>query len=378
MDTQSARSYRYHAERQAEGFARQILPVPAEYPVHPSLPEGFRDNFARLCAWAREIYADMARDPAAYGLMLLDIAETDHNLARDSYRTLHRFVDVLYALALSGEVDGHCLRVDAERFRGAVKSNPGVPRYGQMLQKLRDHGLVISGLKGDTLPRGIASFTATCPEDPRRMDTLKAYCDCWERVDRFRSKSNPRRGEWIKLSPQEFHHHFYRFDYKITADMEKLPVLTWVNDEAEYMEYGEPLRRFNEAFYLASLPYEDLKFDGEYHYKGKRVARITSTGYSALGTPAYRLSLKLKELDRYMDVVTALPGTIQAPMRQSSCRNCGFQGATAEHCKFRLHWTLDGVRHTGCAFWCFFFDDFREEAIPGYFALLEREYGLKR
>lgn len=378
MDAQSANGFRYHAQQQAAGFARQILTVPAEYPVYPGLADGFRDSFARLCAWARGVYQDMARDPAAFGLMLLDISDKDHNLARDSYRTIHRFVDVLNAMALSGEAEAHCLRVDADRFRKAVKSNPGVPVYGRLLARLRDHGLLFSGLEGESVARGAASFTVQCPDDPPLIDTIKAYCECWQRVDRFRNRDNPLRNEWIKLSPQEFHHHFYRFDYKITADLAKLPVLAWVNDEADYLEYGAELKRFHVAFYQAALAYEGLKFDGEYHCKGKRVARITSTGYSALGTPDYRLSLKLKNMDKYADVVASLPERIKAPMTRDSCRNCGFQGATAEQCKFRLRWTLDGARHVGCAFWCFFFDDYRIEAIPAYLALLEREYGLKR
>jgi len=369
-------AHKFHAQRQAAEFARQILPVPPAYPVYPGLPGGFRDHFARLCAWAKDIYLDMSEDPEAYGLMLLDIAETDHNLARDSYRTIHRFADTLNALALSGEVEDHVLRVNAERFRKAVKTNPSVPRYGQILAKLRHHGLVISELEGDAIRRSAASFTVECPGDPQLIDTVAAYCARWQAVDRFRNKDNPMRGEWIKLSPQEFHHHFYRFDYKITADLEKLPILTWVNDEADYHGYNEALKRFNEAFYLASLQYEGLKFDGEYHCKGKRVARVTPTGYTALGEPNFMLSIKLKNMDAYAALVESLPDRIQAPMRQSSCRNCGFQGATAERCKFRLRWTLGGERYTGCAYWCFFFDDFRLEAVPVYFALLAEEYTL--
>jgi hypothetical protein len=378
MEPQNMDAYKYHVQRQAAEFARQILPVPLEYPVHPGLPEGFRDDFARLCEWAKAVYLDMARAPEAYGLMLVDIAETDHNLARDSYRTIHRFVDTLNALALSGEVENHCLRVDAAKFRKAIKSNSGVPRYGQLLAKFCDHGLIISNLKGGTIARNAVLFTVESPGDPRLIDTIKRYCEYWKTVDRFRSKDNPKRGEWIKISPYEFHHHFYRFDYKITADLENLPFSTWVNDEADYQLYDEQLKRFNEAFNLASLRYDGLKFDGEYHYKGKRIARVTPTGFSALGTPNFMLSLKLKGMDQYMELVESLPERIQAPLTRSSCRNCGFQGATAEHCKFRLRWTLDGVKHTGCAFWCFFFDDFRIEAVPIYFELLEKEYGLKR
>lgn len=160
----------------------------------------------RGCARGQRASIWTWRDPAAYGLMLPDISETDHNLARGSYRTIHRFVDVLSAMALAVEVKDHRLVVDAARFRKAVQSKPGVPRYGRVLAKLRDHGFVVSGLDGDAIARSAVSVTAECPDDPRRTDTLKANFACWERVDRFRNKDNPKRGEWIKLPPQGFHH----------------------------------------------------------------------------------------------------------------------------------------------------------------------------
>ena len=35
-----------------------------------------------------------------------------------------------------------------------------------------------------------------------------------------------------------------------------------------------------------------------------------------------------------------------------------------EYCKFRLHWTLDGHAHDGCAFQCYNFDAFNLEYVP--------------
>jgi hypothetical protein len=368
--------YKYHCQRQAESFARSILPVPEDYPLREGLPEEFRRHFRKLSELARCVYGDMALRPEAYGLMLLDITEADHNLARDSYRSVHRFVDTLNAMFLNGEAAGHILTVDSAMFKKAINKNPAVPKYGLILARLIDFGFAVSDFNGDSIDKNAVSFTVEYPGYPDIIGTLKTYCERWAELDRFRRNRDLPPNELIKHSSQEFHHHFYRFDYKITADLARIPMLTWVNEEADYLGYDENLKRFNEAFYLESLKYGKLKYDGEYHYKGKRIARVTAAGYSALGAPKYILSIKLKNMDKYIDEVKSLPEGIRAQFEKSSCANCGFQGATSEYCKFRLKWTLDGASYTGCAFWCFAFDDFDTARVPLYWRLAALEYGF--
>lgn len=358
--------YQYHSQHQAEAFARQIIPVPENYPLKSGLPDDFPARFAALRELAKEIYHDMAKFPEAYGLMLLDIQSGDHNAARDSYRTVHRFVDTLSALSAAGEMKDHVLCVDAGQFRAAAKP---VPRYGLILSKLRDFGFVIGGFDGVSIGKKVDTFTIEYPDNPDMVGTIKAYCDCWDALKGDRRE--------VKLLPNEFHHHFYRFDYKITADMAKISLAQWVLDEADYSGFTPETKAFALAFYRESLRYKDIKFDGEYHYKGKRIARITPIGYAALGDPKYRLSIKLKDMDRYMDFIQTLPGTLTAPMKRSSCNHCNFQGATEEHCKFRLHWSMDGIKHTGCAHACFFFNDWNLDRVPDCWKLLELEYGLQ-
>ena len=83
--------------------------------------------------------------------------------------------------------------------------------------------------------------------------------------------------------------------------------------------------------------YKGVRYDGDYTYKGKRIARITPIGYTAMGDAEFRLSLKLKYMDNYADFIQELPEGIKKPMQEDSCCYCGFQGSTKEYCKFRLH-----------------------------------------
>lgn len=367
--------YHYHCQHQAESFARAIIPVPGDYPLQTGLPEDFRLHFAKLCELAKDIYMDMAEQPEAYGLKLVDIASEDCNLAREGYRTIHRFADVLSNLSRCGELKGHQLIVRAEEFRIANKRGSGlvsgpVPKYELIFSRLVSFGFVISDFTGKPFGKNVEFFTIEYPDYPEMMDTIKTYCECWDALKRDKST--------IQIWPKEFHHHFYRFDYKITADRDKIPVLQWILDEADYLGYTPQQKAFAAAFYQYSLQYKDIAFDGDYTYKSKRIARICQSGFAALGETRQLLHIRLKNMNKYMDEMDAMPESIKKFMAMDNCRHCSFQGATADHCKFRVHWEFDGQAHTGCCHACFYFDDFDLALVPDYWRLLALEYQLKK
>ena len=367
--------YKYHCQHQCESFAQAILPVPMDYPVQIGLSDDFRLHFSKLCKLANNVYMDMAKQPEAYGLMLVDIESQDHNLARDGYRTIHRFVDTLANLSHSGELNGYQLVVSAEAFKQSTKKAAGlvsgpVPKYELILARLVDFGFVISDFEGKPFGKKVETFTVEYPDYPEMMDTIATYCACWEALKADKTT--------VKLWPKEFHHHYYRFDYKITADRDKIPMEQWVCDEADYLGYTPEQKAFSIEFYKQLLQYKDVKFDGDYTYKSKRIARMWQSGYTAMGKPKSLLSIKIKNIDRYMEDINRMPDSIKNPLKKDSCRYCGFQGATADYCKFRLHWTFEDKAHVGCAHSCFFFYDFDIERVSDYWRLLELEYNLKK
>jgi len=199
--------YKYHCQHQAESFAKSIIPVPENYPLRGGLPEDFRTHFKRLCELAKNIYSDMAKQPEAFGLMLIDIESKDNNLARDGYRSIHRFVDTLSNFSRCGEVKNHQLIVSAPLFKESMRkrhgavSNP-VSKYELILSRLVDFGFVISDFDGKPFGKTVESFIVEYPEYPDIIDTMKTYCDCWNIIKTDRSS--------VKIWPGEFHHHFYR------------------------------------------------------------------------------------------------------------------------------------------------------------------------
>ena len=368
--------YKFHCQHQAEAFARSVLTVPEDYPLHAGLPKDFQLHLSRLCDLVKDIYMDMAKQPENYGLMLIDIESKDHNLVRDGYRTIHRFVDTLSNLSNCGELKNHQLIVDAEEFRKAIKKGTGlvsgpVPKYELIFSRIVDFGFSVSDWGGKPFGRKVEFFTVEYPDYPEMMDTIKIYCECWNELKN-------KRNDEVKIWPKEYHHHYYRFDYKITADRDKIPMLQWINDEADYLGYSLEQKNFSVLFYKYSLQYKDVKFDGDYTYKSKRIARICQSGYTAMGDLKFLLHLRLKDMNRYMTEIDIMPDSIKNLMKKDSCRHCGFQGATDEYCKFRVHWTWNEQPHIGCTHECFYFDCFDVALIPYYWKLLELEYGLKK
>jgi hypothetical protein len=370
--------YKYHCQSQAESFAKTIIPVPENYPLRDGLPGDFPEHFAALCEVAKSVYLDMAKQPESYGLMLVDAASKDTNLIRNGFYTIHRFVDTLNVLCLAGQVEGHALTASVPAVKEQLKS---IPKYALILDRLSDFGFRLTGFDGKKFDSSAENIQVEYPDNPRMIDTLKVYCECWAELSKNRPKGAKERKKSetpIKLQAQEFGHHFYRFDYKITADMDKIPMLQWVNDEAAFQGYDERLKCFNEAFYKESLNYPGLKFNGDYEYKGRRIARITQIGWQALGKPNFKLSVKLSEPDRYMDAIKTMPESIQKHFAKSYCVFCDFQGATTEKCNRRKHWNFDGQARVGCADRCFFFDDFNAACVPDYWRLLMLDNGLKK
>lgn len=371
----TSKDYKYHCQHQAESFARAILPIPSDYPLSAGLTNDFRIHFSKLCELAKSIYLDIARQPEAYGLMLVDIDSRDHNLARDGYRTIHRFVDILGNLAKCGELRNHQLIINTNDFKNAVKKGAGlvsgpIPKYHLILSRLVEFGFSISGFEGRPFDKDIGLFTLEYPHYPELIDAIKVYCDCWETLKIDRSG--------VKIDPKEYHHHYYRFDYKITANREEITMIQWLKDEADYLGYTPQQKEFSVAFYKQSLQYKGVRFDGDYIFKSKRIARIWEAGYIALGETSFLIQIKLRNMDKYMNAIIAMPNSIRHPLMKDSCRYCGFQGSTAEYCKYRIFWTHEKVPHVGCSHVCFEYDDFDIARVSDYWKLLEMEYGLER
>jgi len=142
----------------------------------------------------------------------------------------------------------------------------------------------------------------------------------------------------------------------------------WIKYELQSQNRSEDTVAFHVAFYEYSLKYTDVQYDGNYFYKNTRIVQVDGNNFI----------LKLRNPDSFMSEIASIPKILQDCFTKNYCRFCDFQGATAEQCKFRLHWTHDGMPHTGCAFTCFYVPDNDVSLVQHYWKLMELEYELQK
>lgn len=357
--------HQYHAQREAATYYQHIPHVPESFAVEPKLLGGvnnaqFVEAFRQYAETMKRMYQDMQARPEAYGVLVVDIHlvnenKEDGNLAKASWRSIKRLGDVMAVIGQLGEVDQDALRIPIARFKSALNK---MVKVHLMLKRLADFGFVISDLDGEKFSKGADFFTVTYPETPVLMRVVKAYAI----ADAFH-EDDP--------------HEFYYFDYKRVADRVELPTDCVARDLAALIEEdkGQLLVALNSYFVDRLKLTSHYKDDGiEYYLKKKRVARSIIDFH----TLDVQVILKLKEMDRYINLVSSLPHGLRRYFERGGCRYCGFQSATVEHCKFRVSWTLDGDSHDACGFECFNFRNPGRECADSLMQLMLAEYGIPK
>jgi len=369
--------YKYHCQHEAELVANFILPVPENYPLADGLSGDFRNHFSQLRDLIKEIYLDMAKQPEAYGLVLTDYTlqsegsqSKENGLIRKSRNSVNRLPDTLFRLSQNGEVCNHKLVVSLPSFKTSLKQTEAyglssVTKYELILSRLVDFGFSISDFNGKPFVKTVDSFTVEYPDAPELIDTLKLFCDLWHENKIRQQQDTPSRLASMVKPALNYYSHM-NFDFRFTADQDKIPIREWIGYDLQMQGYSEERICFYTAFYNYSLKYADVKYNGDYLLDSKRIVHL---GYKCL-------RLILKNSDNYINEITTMPEILCAVYAKSHCRFCDFQGATMEHCKFRLHWTYNDTSRAGCAHTCFVFPDNDATLVPYYWRLLELEYGF--
>ncbi len=356
--------HQYHAQREAVAYYWHIPHVPEQFTVEPKLLGGLSEGqfaaaFRHYAETMARMYRDIEARPEAYGVLTIDINavnenKEDGNLAKASWRSIKRLGDLMATLGRLGEVDADGLRIPIASFKSALSK---MTKFHLILHRLVDFGFVITHLDGERFSRGAEFFAVTYPENPVLMRVVKAYAI----ADPFHD-DDP--------------HEFYYFDYKRVADRTALAKDCVVADLAALVDgdKGRLLMALDRYFVDEMQLTSHYKDDSiEYYLKKKRVARSIVDFH----TLDVRVILKLKEMDRYIDTVSDLPRELRRYFEKGTCRYCGFQDSTVEHCKFRVSWTLDGARHDACGFECFTFRNPESRCAEGMVQLMTREYGSR-
>lgn len=348
----------YYVQYEALAYINHIPQVPKTFTVNPDLlgnldETQFAQTFAQFANLMKEMYQDLQTRPQAYGMPLDERAQNmNHELspvAKAAWRDMKRLGDLIAVIGTLGKIEGDHLNLSATEFKAAVKK---IKKCSLLIDRLIDFDFVFHNYDG----KFTKDFSVSFAKDDKMMHVVKAYA----------------------LAPaidEHDHHGFYYFDYKRVADQAKLPEHAFVRDLAALVseEIGELCMQLHVYFVenmKLSWQYKDDSI--EYFHKKKRLARFCIDFHK----PDVVVICKLKNMDAYIEHVDALPPTLRKYFENGGCRYCGFQGATQEHCKFRVSWTLDGKKHDACGFGCFNFANPQPQDAQPIAQLMSLEYGL--
>jgi len=354
----------YHVQHEVISYYKHIPNVPDDVAIDKKLLFGvtesqFVENMCYFTEIMKSIYKDMEVRPNEYGLLIVDINQVnenkaDGNLAKASWRSVKRLGDVIAVIGKLGEIDGDKLRMSVLTFKDSLKK---LDKLNLILNKLIDFGFSITDYNGKGFNKGIETFYISYPKKPLLMRIVKAYA-----ISEPFHNDDP--------------HEFYYFDYKRVADREKLSSHCVSHDLAGLLdeESGKLLVDINKSFVdeLGFLPhYKDDSI--EYYYKKKRVARFMIDFHNL----DVVLILKLKDMDKYINQIETLPDNLRKYFEKGNCRYCGFQNSTAEHCKFRINWTLNSRKYNACNFTVFNFYNPKRSDAEYFIDLMKFEYKIQ-
>lgn len=346
--------HRYHVQLEIDMYRCRMLPVPADFPVNPDALHGlteerFRAAFSSLHALMAGLYRAMRDDPAAFGLPQTPVEILADGEPRTLFkRDIDGLGEVAVALAASGTPQDGLLRVDTAAFYEALKRSC-TKKAQRYLSALSGAGFAIG-----PVDKRQAVFTVAYPASPDLLLALKAYAEAPPMTEDFRER--------------------HIFDWRRVSDRSRLPADHMVRAAASVFDAAQArvILAAHEALLAMGLRPVHKETNIEYHRGKTRAARLMFLyhGMHVL------LILKLKDMDRYTALVEALPPHLRGHFEQDGCAHCGFQGATDAHCKFRLHWTLDGIAHEACNFPRFTFVNPQAADVPQLAGLLAAELGV--
>lgn len=344
-----------------------MIPVPESFPVNPIClaasgmeERDFIAGLDQLTAVVRAVYEDMAEEPKAYGLPLVeDIPYPKFNpKARDSMNASKRFALMLMHLANAGTLCGEALEVEIEDFDArnkALKSKDKLANVPMLLSKMRDFGFAFEGFDGKRFAPGAARFTVLYPDSPDVLRALKGY-----------------------MAVAHNGYDLFPLLYSLAIDPARRSEDQCAKDFAGFLRGGN--RAFFEALHplLAEL---GLFFRPSHGYAyvlvyldPKKKEQRTDDGYyvrifSAQDSHESRrdVALRLRAIAAYADRIEAMPERIQAFFAKTSCRRC------MEECSMRICWSLGGQTYEGCSYWNHTLTGLRAEDAPFIAELVKLE-----
>lgn len=341
-----------------------LIPVPDDFPIHPDYligcdRENFIAGFKQLHATVGQIYDDMYKDPARYGLPLFEIAKFP--VATNEYRAaghaVYRLGNLIYNLGQASELADGELAVDLERYRITSKGK-AVPNANIILGQLPKFGFELAGFNGKNFDKGVKVLRISYPDHPEVMAAFKAF------TETVSPEKHDNRRRICK--------NFYLFHHRLFRAHTGEPPESDLSDFAQVI--GADNRAFFSAFHQQMVdrgyeaqynPSYDWKLD---YYRNQKY----SYHFCLLDHDDFQLRLKMNNVGAYADFLETCPEQIQGVFLQNPpCLRC------RETCPMRVEYEFRGAHHESCVCSTFNFRHPKVEEIDYYLKLIELEDTVK-
>ena len=162
----------------------------------------------------------------------------------------------MFRLAQCGEIQNKQLIVSLPKFKEIIKKAEGngvspVAKYEFILSRLVDFGFIISNFTGKPFNKTLESFTVEYPDTPELISTIKIFCNCWQQTRQKQKELIERSNLSYKGKPVLHYYSHMRFDFRFTADQDKIPMQRWIAYELQSQGCSEEVITFHIAFYEA-------------------------------------------------------------------------------------------------------------------------------
>ena len=157
----------YNCQKRAKSKRDDFIFIPENTVIKKEVLTGLDNKtfvkcFRHLQEMGRSVFDDMIINFADYGINSKD--DKNNNI-------VSCFGDVLYQIALLGELDNGSLTVNIAAFKNGSKKY----KFNMIINKLRENGFEITNHNGKTFAKGAETFEVSYPAMPEILNALKGY-----------------------------------------------------------------------------------------------------------------------------------------------------------------------------------------------------------
>jgi hypothetical protein len=354
--------YKYSCQKKAMEKRDKIIFIPENTIIKKECLAGVDNDafvkcFRHMQDMAYHVYDDMITNFAEYGIK--------GEINKDGYFNLVScFGDVLYQIALLGELGNGMLAVNINRFKERTKKH----KYNLIINRLRDNGFDVTNHNGKVFIKGEDYFTLSYPDMPEVVNVLKSYALLME------GYLNGVKPSYLFYMTDIYN--FANFQYRFVEDesTREYPNPVFTTEIDLYSENDKKLLcwLYDEADKFSYTLGTGLATVLDFRKGSKSFLSLTEDENKKINT---RIILR-KVIDTHMKMLYALPNYLQESFTVSTCSYCNGRKTTEGKCNMRIDYNWYDQPMRGCAYHSSKFPDIKYEDLPLILDLFKVEFNI--